>query len=101
MNQLEFTDLLRLKHVVWNSKFSYGALICKKTIYIVNKSFTLLGTIQEKFHVTSAAWNIDDVLVYTTQNHLKYSFLNGDYGILQCLEFPIYLIQVCFYLFEM
>jgi len=60
----------------------------------VNKSFNVIGTIQEKFNVTSAAWNVDDVLLYTTQNHLKYSLLNGDFGILQCLEAPIYLIQV-------
>ena len=94
MNQFEYTDIHRLKHIVWNSRFSYGALLCKKTIYIVNKSFNVIGTIQEKFNVTSAAWNVDDVLLYTTQNHLKYSLLNGDFGLLQCLESPIYLITV-------
>ena len=83
-----------MKHVVWNSKFNYCALLCHKTILIVNKSFNLIGTVEEKFKALSAAWNNDDVLVYTTQNHLKYSILNGDNGILKCLETPIYLVSV-------
>lgn len=83
-----------MKHVVWNSKFSYCALLCHKTILLTNKSFSLIGTVEEKFKALSAAWNNDDVLVYTTQNHLKYSILNGDNGILKCLETPIYLVNV-------
>lgn len=94
VNQIEHSDLGKLKHVSWNSKFSYAALISKKTIFLVNKSFHLVGTVEEKFKVLSAVWNNDDVLVYTTQNHLKYSILNGDNGILKCLETPIYLLSV-------
>ena len=99
MNQIEHNDALKLKHVVWNSKWSYVALLCHKTIFLLNKNFQLIGTVEERFKVLSAAWNNDDVLVYTTQNHLKYSILNGDNGILKCLETPIYLLTV--YLIKM
>lgn len=94
VNQIEHTDISKLKHVVWNSKFNYVALLCKKNIFLLNKNFQLVGTVEEKFKVLSAAWNNDDVLVYTTQNHLKYSITNGDNGILKCLESPVYLVHV-------
>mmetsp|Transcript_33418 Transcript_33418/g.30413 ORF Transcript_33418/g.30413 Transcript_33418/m.30413 type:complete len:504 (-) Transcript_33418:1241-2752(-) len=94
INQIEFPEIGRLKRVVWSNNFSYCALICKKTLYIVNKQFNVQGTVQEKFNITSAVWNIDNVLIYTTSNHLKYSIINGDHGILKCIEVPFYLVYV-------
>lgn len=94
INQIEYFDIQRLKRAVWDSKFSRVALICKKTVYILNKSFSLLATIAEKFKVTSACWNNDGALIYTTKNHLKYALVNGDYGVLKCLSTPMYLVHV-------
>lgn len=94
INQIEFTELQRLKRVAWNANFSQVALLSRKTMHILNKSFILLATINEKFKVTSAVWNNDGVLIYTTKTHLKYALTNGDEGILRCLETPIYLVYV-------
>lgn len=69
--------------------FSFLALI------ILNKHFANPAIITEKFPIVSCVWSSDNVLMYTTHNHLKYSLLNGDTGILRCLEAPVYLLQVC------
>jgi len=52
-----------------------------------------LTSINEQFKVSSAVWNTDGVLIYTTKTHLKYALVNGDQGIIKSLETPIYLIQ--------
>jgi len=67
-------------------------------MYILNKSFNVLAIINETFKITSAVWNNDGVLIYTTKQHLKYSLTNGDSGIIKCLESPLYLVHVSFYL---
>ena len=63
-------------------------------LILLNKHFSVACIIQEKFNVNSAVWNNDNVLVYTTTNHLKYALINGDYGILRCLDSPVYVINV-------
>ena len=63
-------------------------------LILLNKHFSVACVIQEKFNINSAVWNNDNVLVYTTTNHLKYALLNGDYGILRCLDSPVYVIAV-------
>lgn len=100
INQIEYYDIQKLKRVVWDSKFSRVALLCKKTLYILNKSFSLLTIIAEKFKVTSACWNNDGALIYTTKNHLKYALVNGDYGVLKCFSTPAYLVHVIKSLFS-
>lgn len=65
-----------------------------KDIIILNKLFANPIIISEKFSVISGIWSSDSVLMYTTNNHLKYSLLNGDSGILRCLDSPAYLLQV-------
>jgi len=93
INQIDYTDIQHMKRVVWSNKYTHVALLCKKTVYILNKNFNLLTTINEQFKVSSAVWNNDGVLNYTTKTHLKYGLVNGDQGIIKSLETPIYLIQ--------
>ena len=82
-----------MKRVVWSNKYTHVALLCRRTVYILNKNFNLLTSINEQFKVSSAVWNTDGVLIYTTKTHLKYALVNGDQGIIKSLETPIYLIQ--------
>ena len=42
----------------------------------------------------SAAWDDSGVLVYTTLNHIKYCLPNGDSGIIQTLDVPVYITKV-------
>lgn len=48
----------------------------------------------ETIRVKSAAWDDSGVLVYTTLNHIKYCLPNGDSGIIQTLEVPVYITKV-------
>jgi coatomer protein complex subunit alpha (xenin) len=92
VNQIDCYEVSKLKRVVWNSTYTNVALLCKKNLILLNKHFAIQSIIQEKFNVNSAAWNNDNVLIYTTTNHLKFALLNGDSGILRCLESPVYVV---------
>lgn len=48
----------------------------------------------ETIRVKSAAWDDSGVLVYTTLNHIKYCLPNGDSGIIQTLDVPVYITKV-------
>lgn len=61
------------------------ALICKKNIYIRNKNLDKICDIKEKFNVKSLTWN-NNIFFYTTINHLKFGLLNGETGIIKCLD---------------
>jgi len=50
--------------------------------------------VHETIRVKSAAWDDSGVLVYTTLNHIKYCLPNGDSGIIQTLEVPVYITRV-------
>jgi hypothetical protein len=45
----------------------------------------MIATIKENFKVISAFWGSEDLLLYTTQNHWKYTFMNGENGLLKTL----------------
>lgn len=60
----------------------------------MNKNFNKITVISEKFNIKSIIWLMDTILMYCTVNHLKFGLLNGDTGILKCLESPIYLLQL-------
>lgn len=38
-------------------------------------------------------WESDGLLFYTTINHLKYAFMNGETGVLKTLEEPFHILQ--------
>ena len=63
-------------------------------ILLLNKNFVVTSVIQEKFNINSAVWNNDNILLYTTSNHIKFGLLNGDFGILRCLDSPAYIVAV-------
>ena len=50
--------------------------------------------VHETIRVKSAAWDDNGVLIYTTLNHIKFCLPNGDSGIIQTLEIPVYITKV-------
>ena len=48
----------------------------------------------ETIRVKSAAWDDNNVLIYTTLNHIKYCLPNGDSGIIRTLDVPVYIAKV-------
>lgn len=68
------------------------AIMTKMGILITSQDLQKVTSIKEKFPVKSAFWESDRLLFYTTTNHLKYAFMNGETGVLQTLEQPLHLL---------
>jgi coatomer protein complex subunit alpha (xenin) len=86
--------LKKLKRTVWNKNNSVCALVCKKMIFLMNKNFQRIARFNEGYKIQGAIWTSDNVLVYTTYNHIKYILTNGDQGILKSLDSIRYPVQM-------
>ncbi|ODQ66953.1 alpha subunit of COPI vesicle coatomer complex [Nadsonia fulvescens var. elongata DSM 6958] len=83
-----------VKYVVWSTDNQYLALLSKHAITIANKSLELVSSLHETIRIKSAAWDDTGVLLYSTLNHMKFSLLNGDTGIIKTLDNTVYLSKV-------
>lgn len=83
-----------VKYVVWSNDGLYAALLSKHNVTIVTKSLEQVSTLHETIRIKSAAWDDAGVLLYSTLNHIKYSLLNGDNGIVRTLDQTVYLTRV-------
>ncbi|KAL9594507.1 MAG: hypothetical protein Q9219_007001 [cf. Caloplaca sp. 3 TL-2023] len=92
--QLAELAVAGVKYVVWSSDGLYAALLSKHNVTIVTKSLEQISTLHETIRIKSAAWDDAGVLLYSTLNHIKYSLLNGDNGIVRTLDQTVYLARV-------
>lgn len=83
-----------VKYVVWSNDGLYAALLSKHNVTIVNKSLEQMCTLHETIRIKSATWDDSGVLLYSTLNHVKYTLLNGDNGIVRTLDQTVYLVRV-------
>lgn len=83
-----------VKYVSWSSNGQYLALLSKHTITIADKDLKLITSMHETIRIKSAAWDDTGVLLYSTLNHIKYTLLNGDNGIIKTLENTLYITKV-------
>ncbi|KAL8818555.1 MAG: hypothetical protein Q9223_002837 [Gallowayella weberi] len=83
-----------VKYVVWSNDGLYAALLSKHNVTIVTKTLEQVSTLHETIRIKSAAWDDAGVLLYSTLNHIKYSLLNGDNGIVRTLDQTVYLTRV-------
>lgn len=83
-----------VKYVVWSGDGLHAALLSKHNVTIVNKSLEQISTLHETIRIKSAAWDDAGVLLYSTLNHIKYTLMNGDNGIVRTLEHTVYLVRV-------
>ncbi|KAI3402546.2 hypothetical protein KGF56_004638 [Candida oxycetoniae] len=83
-----------VKYVCWSSDGQYLALLAKHTITIATKDLELVTSMHETIRIKSAAWDDSGVLLYSTLNHIKYTLLNGDNGIIKTLENTVYITKV-------
>ncbi|KAL3482439.1 coatomer WD associated region-domain-containing protein [Aspergillus californicus] len=83
-----------VKYVVWSNDGLYAALLSKHNVTIVTKSLEQVSSLHETIRIKSAAWDDAGVLLYSTLNHVKYSLLNGDSGIIRTLDHTVYLVKV-------
>ncbi|CAI5758396.1 unnamed protein product [Candida verbasci] len=92
----ELSELLvnNVKYVSWSNDGQYVALLSKHTITIANKDLELITSMHETIRIKSAAWDDSGILLYSTLNHIKYTLLNGDNGIIKTLENTLYITKV-------
>lgn len=57
----------------------------------MTKNLNKICTVAEKFNVKSLCWNKDGLFIYSTINHIKYGLLNGESGIIRCID-QLYLV---------
>ena len=83
-----------VKYVVWSNDGLYAALLSKHNVTIVTKTLEQVSTLHETIRIKSASWDDAGVLLYSTLNHVKYTLLNGDNGIVRTLDQTVYLVRV-------
>ncbi|CCD22367.1 coatomer subunit alpha NDAI_0A02090 [Naumovozyma dairenensis CBS 421] len=83
-----------VKYVSWSLDGQHVALMSKHTITIANKKLELVNSMHETIRIKSAAWDESGVLIYSTLNHIRYSLLNGERGIIKTLEKTLYITRV-------
>ncbi|KIV96927.1 hypothetical protein PV10_00740 [Exophiala mesophila] len=92
--QLAELSVNGVKYVSWSNDGLYAALLSKHNVTIVNKSLEQVSTLHETIRIKSATWDDSGVLLYSTLNHIKYTLLNGDNGIVRTLDQTVYLVKV-------
>lgn len=92
--ELAEVSVNNVKYVSWSTSGQYLALISKHTITVTTKDLELVNSLHETIRIKSAAWDDSDVLLYSTLNHIKYTLLNGDNGIIKTLDYIVYLTKV-------
>lgn len=83
-----------VKYVVWSTDGLHAALLSKHNVTIVTKTLEQVSTLHETIRIKSATWDDAGVLLYSTLNHIKYTLMNGDNGIVRTLEHTVYLVRV-------
>lgn len=83
-----------VKYVVWSTDGLHVALLSKHNVTIATKNLEQVSTLHETIRIKSATWDDTGVLLYSTLNHIKYSLMNGDNGIVRTLEQTVYLVRV-------
>ncbi|KAF1984474.1 Coatomer, alpha subunit [Aulographum hederae CBS 113979] len=83
-----------VKYVVWSTDGLHAALLSKHNVTIVTKSLHQVSTLHETIRIKSATWDDAGVLLYSTLNHIKYTLMNGDNGIVRTLDQTVYLVRV-------
>jgi len=92
--QLAELSVSGVKYVVWSSDGLHAALLSKHNVTIVTKTLQQISTLHETIRIKSATWDDAGVLLYSTLNHIKYTLMNGDNGIVKTLENTVYLVRV-------
>ncbi|KAI5953132.1 hypothetical protein KGF54_002503 [Candida jiufengensis] len=92
--ELAEINVNNVKYVSWSQDGQYLALLSKHTITIANKDLELITSMHETIRIKSASWDDSGVLLYSTLNHIKYTLLNGDNGIIKTLENTVYITKV-------
>lgn len=103
LGSTEEISFKKMINTVWNKGSSLCAVICKKSIFVLNKSLQRTVRINEGYKIQGAIWTEQNVVIYTTYNSIKYLLPNGDTGILKSIDkivYPLELEESTLYCFD-
>lgn len=84
----------KVKYAAWSHDDQYVALQSKHMITIADARLNKISSLHETIRLKSVGWDEQNIVIYTTFNHLKYALLNGDNGVLKTLSSTLYVTQV-------
>ena len=84
----------KVKYCVWNNDYTMVAFLSKNGITICDKQLNLKCQITEAVKVKSGQWDENNIFVYTTTTHIKYTLSNGDNGLIRTMNRCIYATKV-------
>lgn len=84
----------KLKRVVWSKGLGVVALVFKNGIAVCTKDLAVLCKTPLKETILTAYFDNNDVLIYSTHQHLKYLLPDGSVGIITGTEHPLYPICI-------
>ncbi|XP_063929353.1 coatomer subunit alpha [Zophobas morio] len=91
---LDQVKINKCRYVVWSQDMNFIALLAKHSVTVCNRKLEVLCSLHENTRVKSGAWDDSGVFIYTTSNHIKYTLIHGDHGIIRTLDLPIYITRV-------
>lgn len=89
---LRSITLDNIKSAFFSINFQYIAVTSEDSITIVSKNLEILTVIKTYDKIKSIFWNENNVIIFSTPNHLKYALVNGDTGIIKSLHKVIYIV---------
>lgn len=92
--ELASLSVNNVKYASWSNDGQYIALVAKHTLTIATKDLQSVVSLHETIRIKSAAWDDSGVLLYCTLNHIKYTLLNGDNGVIKTLKETLYIAKV-------
>ncbi|KAI3389460.1 hypothetical protein SNEBB_011477 [Seison nebaliae] len=84
----------KTRYISWNQDGSYVALMAKNIVTICNRRLESVCSVNETTRIKSGIWDPCNVFIYTTANHIKYTLLSGDHGIIRTLDMIVYATKI-------
>ncbi|SCO73788.1 coatomer alpha subunit, putative [Plasmodium vivax] len=93
INEMNHTDTIISVEIL---KDHYIAFVFKYNVVLTTIDLVHLCTVHEYIRVKSGVWDEGNksVFIYNTLSHLKFILVNGEKGLIKCLEDPVYLFKV-------
>ncbi|CAA9989261.1 coatomer alpha subunit, putative [Plasmodium knowlesi strain H] len=93
LNEMNHTDSIISVEILKDHNIAF---VFKYNVVLTTIDLVHLCTVHEYIRVKSGVWDEENknVFIYNTLSHLKYILINGEKGLIKCLEEPVYLFKI-------
>ncbi|EUD66335.1 coatomer protein complex, subunit alpha (xenin) [Plasmodium inui San Antonio 1] len=93
LNEMNHTDTIISVEILKEHNIAF---VFKYNVVLTTIDLVHLCTVHEYIRVKSGVWDEENknVFIYNTLSHLKYILINGEKGLIKCLEDPVYLFKI-------